>query len=49
MLWIDPMSRSYVIVLTNRTYPDGRGNAEPLRRAIIGRVFALLTSTIASQ
>jgi CubicO group peptidase (beta-lactamase class C family) len=38
MLWIDPGSRSFAIVLTNRTYPDGRGDAQPLRRAILARV-----------
>ena len=35
MLWIDPASRSYVIVLSNRTYPDGRGDAQVLRKAIL--------------
>ena len=34
MLWVDPISRVYFIILTNRTYPDGRGDAGPLRRAI---------------
>lgn len=35
MIWIDPVTKVYVIVLTNRTYPDGRGNAQPLRKRII--------------
>lgn len=35
MLWIDPVSRIYVIVLANRTYPDGTGDAGPLRREIL--------------
>ncbi len=35
MLWIDPLSQSFVIVLTNRTYPDGSGDARPLRNAIL--------------
>jgi uncharacterized protein YbbC (DUF1343 family)/CubicO group peptidase (beta-lactamase class C family) len=30
-LWIDPASRTYVIILTNRVHPDGRGDARPLR------------------
>jgi CubicO group peptidase (beta-lactamase class C family) len=38
MLWIDPGSRRFAIVLTNRTYPDGHGDAQPLRRAILARV-----------
>ena len=42
MLWIDPASGSYVIVLSNRTYPDGRGDAQPLRKAILAQVSASL-------
>lgn len=38
MIWIDPASRSYVIVLSNRTYPDGRGDAQGLRQAILTQV-----------
>jgi len=34
-IWIDPVSRSYVIILTNRVHPNGRGDAEPLRKKII--------------
>ena len=33
-LWIDPASRSYVVVLSNRVHPDGRGDARPLRQRI---------------
>ncbi len=35
MLWIDPVSSTYVIILTNRTYPNGAGDAGPLRREIL--------------
>lgn len=45
MLWIDPLSQSFVIVLTNRTYPHGSGDARPLRKAIlelVSRQFAPL-------
>ena len=42
MIWIDPGSHSYVVVLSNRTYPDGRGDAQDLRKAILARVAALL-------
>jgi CubicO group peptidase (beta-lactamase class C family) len=42
MIWIDPASRIYVIVLSNRTYPDGRGNVQPLRNAILAHVSASL-------
>ncbi|HXX53635.1 MAG TPA: serine hydrolase, partial [Thermodesulfovibrionales bacterium] len=30
-LWIDPDSKTYVIILTNRVHPDGKGDACPLR------------------
>jgi uncharacterized protein YbbC (DUF1343 family)/CubicO group peptidase (beta-lactamase class C family) len=35
MLWIDPVSSTWAIVLTNRTYPDGAGDAGPVRREIL--------------
>lgn len=40
MLWVDPATRTYVIVLTNRTYPNGLGDAQPLRKAILSVVSA---------
>ena len=33
-LWLDPESRSYVILLTNRVHPDGSGKVVGLRRAV---------------
>ncbi|MBA4065852.1 MAG: esterase [Isosphaera sp.] len=39
-LWVDPGSKTAVIVLTNRVHPDDKGNATPLRRevgTIVGR------------
>jgi len=33
-LWIDPVSDLYVIVLTNRVHPDGRGDVKALRTDI---------------
>lgn len=42
MIWIDPVTKVYVIVLTNRTYPDGHGDAQPLRKQIINQVCALI-------
>jgi uncharacterized protein YbbC (DUF1343 family)/CubicO group peptidase (beta-lactamase class C family) len=38
MLWIDPPSQTYVIILTNRVYPYGRGDAHPLRANILDLV-----------
>ena len=42
MIWIDPGSHSYVIVLSNRTYPDGCGDAQALRKTILAHVSASL-------
>jgi len=33
-LWIDPLTKTYVIVLTNRVHPYGRGNVQALRAEI---------------
>ncbi len=33
-LWIDPVSKVYVIVLTNRVHPDGNGDVKALRADI---------------
>ncbi len=33
-MWIDPVSGIYIIVLTNRVHPYGKGDAGPLRRQI---------------
>jgi uncharacterized protein YbbC (DUF1343 family)/CubicO group peptidase (beta-lactamase class C family) len=38
MIWIDPVSRTYLIVLTNRVYPTGKAGQESLR----DRVFSLV-------
>jgi uncharacterized protein YbbC (DUF1343 family) len=38
LIWIDPVSNSYLIVLTNRVYPSGKGNYETLRNQVL---FAL--------
>jgi len=35
MLWVDPVSSTWAIILTNRTYPNGAGDAGPLRREIL--------------
>lgn len=33
-LWIDPVTDTYIIVLTNRVHPDGKGDVKELRTAI---------------
>lgn len=32
LIWIDPSTGAYLIVLTNRLHPDGGGDVRPLRR-----------------
>jgi uncharacterized protein YbbC (DUF1343 family) len=34
-IWIDPVTETFIIVLTNRVHPNGRGDAGPLRKKII--------------
>lgn len=38
LLWIDPETRTYLVVLSNRVYPDGEARPETLR----DKVFALV-------
>ncbi|HEY6170284.1 MAG TPA: exo-beta-N-acetylmuramidase NamZ domain-containing protein [Verrucomicrobiae bacterium] len=33
-LWLDPASKTFVILLTSRLHPDGKGNVADLRRAV---------------
>jgi uncharacterized protein YbbC (DUF1343 family)/CubicO group peptidase (beta-lactamase class C family) len=37
-MWIDPVTDTYIIVLTNRLHPNGKGDAGPLRKRIVGLV-----------
>lgn len=43
-LWIDLVTRQFIVILTNRVYPDDSGDARPLR----AQLLALLTSRAAS-
>ncbi len=42
-IWIDPISKTYVIILSNRVHPDGRGDIQPLRRRIASIVVGALS------
>ncbi len=37
-IWIDPDSNTFVIILTNRVHPDGKGNVQPLRAKVLSLV-----------
>src|SRR6266704_476447 len=41
-IWIDPASDTFVIFLSNRVHPDGKGDVGPLR----GRVASIVASSI---
>ncbi len=41
-LWIDPISESFLIILTNRVHPDGKGNVKELRTQVADIVGAAL-------
>jgi len=44
-LWIDPTTRTYIILLTNAVHPRGKGSALALRSEIATAVAAALTLT----
>jgi uncharacterized protein YbbC (DUF1343 family)/CubicO group peptidase (beta-lactamase class C family) len=48
-LWIDAVSKTYVIILTSRVHPDGRGDAGPLRRQIAALVTRSLDPLFAGD
>jgi len=37
-IWIDPVSKTYIIILTNRLYLGGQGDVDPLRAQVISLV-----------
>ena len=39
-IWIEPRSKTYLIILTNRLYPNGRGQVKALRAKIAAAVAA---------
>jgi len=44
-LWIDPTTRTYIILLTNAVHPRGKGNAVSLRTKLATAVTAALALT----
>ncbi len=41
-VWIDPCTETFVILLTNRLHPDGRGNVVSLRRKVASAAAAAI-------
>jgi uncharacterized protein YbbC (DUF1343 family)/CubicO group peptidase (beta-lactamase class C family) len=48
-LWLDPMSGLYVIFLSNRTHPDGKGNVITLRGKVSTAAASALTQRPATS
>ena len=48
LIWIDPPSGRFLILLTSRLYPDGRGDVAPLRREM-ARIIGAQTSETADK
>jgi len=48
-LWLDPESKSYVIFLSNRVHPDGKGDVTPLRGKVATVAAAALLDVARSH
>ena len=51
-LWIDPQTQTFLIILTNRVHPDGKGNVKELRMElanIVGQMFQPASGTTADE
>jgi uncharacterized protein YbbC (DUF1343 family)/CubicO group peptidase (beta-lactamase class C family) len=44
-LWLDPRTRGYVVFLSNRVHPDGKGDVTPLR----GKVATIAAAAISTM
>ena len=42
-LWMDPATNTFVVILSNRVHPDGKGDATPLRARIATIVASAIT------
>jgi uncharacterized protein YbbC (DUF1343 family)/CubicO group peptidase (beta-lactamase class C family) len=48
-LWIDPTTRTYIILLTNAVHPRGKGSAVALRTKVATAVAAALPLTVSEK
>ncbi len=48
-IWIDPVTQTYIIILSNRVHPDGKGDIGPMRAKIATLVAAALGPVSAQQ
>jgi uncharacterized protein YbbC (DUF1343 family) len=42
-IWIDPVTRTFVVFLSNRVHPDGKGDVTPLRARVATVVASAIT------
>src|SRR5215218_135208 len=45
-MWIDPASEMFVVFLSNRVHPDGKGDVGPLRGRVASIVAGAVTDTV---
>ena len=45
-MWIDPVTRTFVIFLSNRVHPDGRGDVTPLRARVASVVASAIPAAV---
>ena len=48
-VWIDPATETFVVFLSNRVHPDGKGDVGPLRGRVASIVAASVTDTAAVE
>src|SRR5438876_10387391 len=48
-LWIDPASDTFIVFLSNRVHPDGKGDVGPLRGRVASIVAGLATDTTVTK
>jgi uncharacterized protein YbbC (DUF1343 family)/CubicO group peptidase (beta-lactamase class C family) len=48
-IWIDPVTKTYILILSNRVHPDGKGDVVPMRTKIATLVAAALGPVSAEQ
>lgn len=48
-LWIDPVSQTFVVFMSNRVHPDGKGDVGPLRARIATIAASAVTDTPAEK
>jgi uncharacterized protein YbbC (DUF1343 family)/CubicO group peptidase (beta-lactamase class C family) len=48
-IWIDPASEMFVVFLSNRVHPDGKGDVGPLRGRVATIVAGAVTDTLAVE